>query len=308
MGPSEESPERKTERINVFLTHGYSFWRHTAVTVASLLEHNNHLDVHIFSDANDPYWFSKIQSLCPPTQSTVSFYPFDNQLTSNLKNCGYFGLAAYNRLFIPELFAGKARRLIYFDSDMVIRTSIRELADSPLDNCPLAAVPGFSKRLHLAKIASLGHGQQSHYFNAGLLVIDPVRWLEEGIRETCLDFGSRCPERVQLADQDMLNYAVAGRYKELPSKWNVVTELFSDLDGDDLENLSLDEIEVLRQNPCVVHFNGQYKPWHLTYKHPYRSDYLRLRRKLQKRPYISDDFPGVLLSKPLTYLRRQASR
>lgn len=305
---NSEQVEESIERLTVFYTHARNFWSHTTVSVASVLKHTSHVDFHIFTDAVDPYWLRKMELLCPPASSTVTHHLFDSAQTDGLKNCGYFGLTTYNRLFIPELFAGRTNHLIYLDSDMVVRASLRELAAIPLNGHVLAAVPGVSKSANHAKSLSLGHGQQAPYFNAGLMVIDPDQWVKEGIRDRCIAFGMEHPERIQLADQDMLNYVLAGRYQRLPLKWNVVTEYFSAVDGEDMDSLDGDELEKLRLNPAIVHFNGQFKPWHLTYKHPYKKDYTSLRQELHRRPYISDDFPSLLFTKPIAYLRRQVSR
>lgn len=309
MGANEIPLEKTVPHQHVvFYTHAYNFWSHTAVSVASLLEHTTDVDLHIFVDKVNIYWLNSIQRICKAANSSVSCHLFDDEQTQGLKNCGYYGLATYNRLFIPELFAGITSHLIYMDSDMIVRHSIQELTEFPLHESVLAAVPGASKKVNHAKAVSLGHGQSVPYFNAGLMVINPRQWVNQKIRDRCIAFGECYPERIQLADQDMMNFVLAGNYQRLPMKWNVVTELFSEVPADDMDNLSVEELACIREDPAIVHFNGQFKPWHFTYKHPHKKTYVQQRRKLQKRPYISDDFPSLFLTKPVAFLRRHLSR
>lgn len=292
-------------RPSVFFILTPDYWAHTSVAIASVLEKADNIDLHVFSEVVNDRWFTKLTRLVQDSDSTITFHPFDASLAKGLKECGYLGLSAYYRLFIPELFVGKVDRLIYLDSDMVICSSIHELAALPLDGCAIGAVPSFSAEQNQSKALNLGHGKSSAYFNSGVLVIDPRRWQEEGVLGQCLNFARQHPERIQFADQDLLNYVLAGRYKVLPLSWNVTVELYGAVDMADLEGFTLEELEIARSNPHIVHFNGCFKPWHMNYRHPFKATYTRFRRRLQAMPYLADDVPWPYLSKPLRFLQRQ---
>ncbi len=295
-------------RLSVFFILSPDYWSHTTVAVASVLEQADNLDIHIFSEGVNARWFAKVQRLVDHCDSTITYHPFDTALTEGLKECGHLGLSTYYRLFIPDLFAGKVDRLVYLDSDMVICSSLHELASLPLDNGVIGAVPSFSAQQNQKKAVSLGHGKNSAYFNAGVMLINPQKWKEERVRDQCLDFAEEHPECIQFADQDLLNYVLAGQYKSLPLGWNATVEMYGDIDPEDLEGCSLDELKSARANPHIVHFNGCFKPWHLSYRHPFKTKYTALRRRLQKTPYLADDFPWPYLAKPLRVLQRQASQ
>lgn len=89
----------------------------------------------------------------------------------------------------------------------------------------------------------------------------------------------------------MLNYCLAGQWQPLPINWNVMVDLFSSIDDADLLGVSPCELRNACDEPKIIHFNGEFKPWHFTYRHPFKSSYLRIRRELQLTPYVSDDFP-----------------
>ena len=129
------------------------------------------------------------------------------------------------------------------------------------------------------------------------MVINGSQWRKLKVRDQCLAFQEDHPERIRYADQDMLNYCLAGQWQPLPISWNVMVDLFSVIDDADLAGVSPAEHRNACAEPMIVHYNGQFKPWHFTYRHPFKSSYLRVRRGLQKTPYVSDDFPWALSQK-----------
>jgi lipopolysaccharide biosynthesis glycosyltransferase len=95
-------------------------------------------------------------------------------LVHGLKSCGHYGLATYYRLFVPDPFADKTDRLIYLGSDMVVQASLHELAHKHSGHHLLSAVPGISRQSNLAYAQRLAHGSDCAYFNAGLMLINPL--------------------------------------------------------------------------------------------------------------------------------------
>ena len=297
-----------SSRLPVFFILTPDYWSHATVTIASALAYADDLDLHIYCESVNPRWFAKMQHLVVNTSSKVTFHAFDTSLTAELKVCGHLGLSAYYRIFIPDFFAEDVERLIYLDSDMVICSSLHDLARIPLDNGVIGAVPSFSKQMNQKRAIDLAHGQNTGYFNSGVMLIDLHKWKQEEVCDQCLAFAEDYPELIQLADQDMLNYVLAGKYKSLPLSWNATVEMYREIDPSDLDGYSMADIETARDNPDILHFNGRFKPWHLSYRHPFKRKYTDLRRHLQKTPYLADDFPWPYLGKPLGLLGRQASR
>lgn len=281
----------------VFFSFAHNFWSHTVVAASSLLSFSRDLDIHLFADRGDPRWIAKLEARAQSAGSRVHVHEFDTSLVKGLKDCGHYGLSTYYRLFVPQLLAEKADRLIYLDSDMIVRAPIQELIDFELKDCVLAAVPGFRAKDNLAHAQRLGHGVECPYFNAGIMIIDPQSWKLADLTSRCLEFQERYPERIRYADQDMLNYCLAGQWKPLPLAWNVMVDSFWPVMESDLQGATLEQIAEACSEPKIIHYNGQFKPWHFTYRHPYKHAYLSTRRALQKTPYISDDFPWFLAEK-----------
>jgi lipopolysaccharide biosynthesis glycosyltransferase len=90
------------------------------------------------------------------------------------------------------------------------------------------------------------------YFNAGVLLIDLERWREDRISERAFDYLSQHP-RSPCSDQDALNVACNGAWKQLDSRWN--------FQNDYKTQIILGSANV--RQPAIVHFNGRLKPWQI---------------------------------------------
>jgi len=93
-------------------------------------------------------------------------------MLQGMKECGYLGLSAYYRLFLPDLLPKSLRRIVYLDADLIVRRSIRELFMQPLGDCVIGAVSSPASMACQSDAARLGLPKDSGCFNTGVLVID----------------------------------------------------------------------------------------------------------------------------------------
>jgi len=107
------------------------------------------------------------------------------------------------------------------------------------------------------------------YFNAGVLLIDVLRWEAEKTLDHALQVIADHPEALKLHDQSVLNIVFRGRWSELSVAWNwMYSGRFSFMiEGCD---------------PFLIHFAGRIKPWNTPggqfpphYVTPYRDFFLK---------------------------------
>ena len=162
------------------------------------------------------------------------------------------GAAAYLRLLIPALVAGRYRRILYLDSDIVpIGGGIDQLLGIDMLGSVIAAVrdnvqwrtPG----RRVPENRKLGR-PAAPYFNSGVLLIDVERYQSERMLERCVQMLADSPEAVLRHDQSLLNLVLAGRWTELSPVWNWQYTWSSRFFADLVE-------------PKFVHFIGPNKPW-----------------------------------------------
>lgn len=194
---------------------------------------------------------------------TSSFEP----LLRDVGTTGHITRAAYFRLFLPELLPAGVDRIIYLDSDIVVRRSLAELWAIPLNGHAIAAV----MKPRAAEYRDVGLQTETDYFNSGVLVIDVARWRNRRVREAALRFAAHHPGRVHGHDQPALNHVFAGEWQRLDLRWNQQFKFFAHTAG----YLGLDRAELrrLRNDPFIVHYTTGSKPWHPLNDHPLRACY-----------------------------------
>ena len=155
-------------------------------------------------------------------------------------------------------------RLIYLDSDVIVRHPIEDLWAIDLKTSAPRAV--FNPRA--LNCAGLGLSDEKDYFNAGVLLMDLDRWREERIHQRALKFAAEFPGALPCADQDALNHVIAGAWKRLDLRWNQQSKFFQH----SAAYLRVPWLALwrARSSPYIVHYSTSAKPWHSENQHPWR--------------------------------------
>ena len=184
-------------------------------------------------------------------------------------NNPHISIETYYRFLIENVLP-EYNKVIYLDSDLIVRGDISELFSVDLGDNLVAAtrdidyagnlnMPDGERYTYSKDVLQLG--QPFDYFQAGVLVFN----LEEMRRLHSLD------EWLELAtdsqyiydDQDILNAECHGRVFYLDQAWNVMTncdgrieKVFSFAPAE-----MFDAYMVAYRNPKLVHYAGYEKPW-----------------------------------------------
>lgn len=157
--------------------------------------------------------------------------------------------AAYLRLYFDMIFGPDIERLIYFDADTRILSSIEPLLDFDLEEYPAAAVHDFVYYLTgniRRRRKDLLLGDHAPYLQSGVMVFDWPKLLEDGAlaraRQFLVDRPQGCMEA---PDQDALNHALENKWKPIDPRWNL-HETYLNFGG--------------KLKPCLEHYTST-KPW-----------------------------------------------
>lgn len=202
---------------------------------------------------------------------------------------------AYFRVLLGELLSDR-KRVLYLDSDLLIRDDLLELWQTELGEswcaaaadvgCPYfdayrvlrnirRAGPYLSVFRPIRNYRQLGFSGQEPYFNSGLLLIDLEAWREEKIAErtlACLEANRRF---VWCWDQYGLNVILAHHWKRWPVRWNVGAHLY-EYPNDQSLPLPVDECMEALANPAVIHFTTNRKPWTAGATHPHTAEFFEV--------------------------------
>jgi FkbM family methyltransferase len=196
-----------------------------------------------------------------PEELIARFPPFER----------YGGLTVWFRLLLPRLLEG-LERVLYLDADVMIVAPLRPLWELELGGRALAAVtqPLISADRRRV-VRELGLPDPRRYFNSGVLLMDLERLRAAGLMAAVERVALERRLPIPWADQDALNVALWVERVELHPRWNVMNPCF-ELPARHLPWPAEQVFEALG-DPAIIHFIGDYKPWHYRLRHPYAPRY-----------------------------------
>lgn len=175
----------------------------------------------------------------------------------------------YYRFLIQQLlpYYGK---VLYLDSDLIVKGDVSELFSVDLGDNLLAAVRDVDYcgnlnmkdgiRMRYTKEV-LGMRQPFDYFQAGVLVLNTKAMRELHPMEKWLEFAS--DDCYIYNDQDILNAHCEGRVKFLDYDWNVMTDCYGRIGRifSFAPAAVFDAFNDSRNHEKIVHYAGAEKPW-----------------------------------------------
>lgn len=287
------SSDRRTVRIVCCADDAYAAG--LAVTLRSAgatLDPRRRLEAVLVDGGISAMNRERIDSTCAAAGIAIEWRPFDADRLGGLPISHHISRTAYFRLMLGELLAER-QRVLYLDSDLLIRRDLSRLWDLPLDDAWCAAAvdvgcPAFDARLALPNFRRcgpylsvfspirnyrrLGFTGREPYFNSGLLLIDLDAWRRERIAQRTIECLETHRRFVWCWDQYALNVVLAGHWKRLEPRWNVGSHLY-EYPSADAAPIPADEYRRAVTDPAVVHFTTNRKPWHFGVPHPYRDDF-----------------------------------
>jgi lipopolysaccharide biosynthesis glycosyltransferase len=206
----------------------------------------------------------------------VEFLLIDEKQIENAPVSHHVSLATYYRILIPVLIGPDIKKVLFLDSDLLVRGDISELWETDLQDSYVAAAPEFIDEKY--KIA-LGMNPSSGYFNAGVLLMNLEKWRKVDMTTRILKFIDANHEKLISWDQDALNVMFENKWKKISPEWNVGHNFFR---GESLAGyFRISEIEFNNyvRSPKIVHFSGGAKPWLFEISHPFKSEYLEYKER-----------------------------
>lgn len=245
--------------IDIVVCINDNYCEYCGVFLISLYENNKSesFTVHVLVDRISVNNKKNLEMIAAKFSSKIIFYEINTLDIENLPVSSQWPLVIYYRLLLPNIIDKKIDKLIYFDCDTLIRGSIKELWDFPIDNYALAAVEDVLSPI-AGMIEQLGYDSKYRYFNSGVLLINLEYWRDHDISNKCIKFLNENSALVFHPDQDALNAVLFDKWQHLPYKFNFLTsyqKLYFKK-----EQMQYDFERKGNNYPIVVHFTGT-KPW-----------------------------------------------
>ena len=268
--------KNKDTVVHIVFTIDNKYVQHCAVTLTSIFINNKHLLFEIYIIHNGiSKWNQRLLIIELSKYHLQGHFiyvkesPFKDTMISH-----HLSSATYLRLLLPILLPKTLDKVLFLDSDMVVRENIDSLWHIDVSKYSHAAVENPMEDSNKFK-ENLGLQPTSRYFNAGLLLINLSFWREYNVLAKAIDFLKTSAEKIILWDQDILNSVLENKGYFLPYDWNVQEAFFIDAITPELLNILPQDYEKIKANPKIIHFTGSDKPWFSTNKHPFKAEYFK---------------------------------
>lgn len=285
--------------MNVVFATDNNYAQHCLVALTSLAINN--VDVHVFIIVPPDFDFN-VKTLFEQSATRwhfiLNWVIIPDDFVSRLplpsgKNIEHISLAAYYRLFIPELLPDNIDKVIYLDCDIVVCGSIYELWSIDIKGKAMAACDPRDCQfaINIRAYERLLLPKNYAYFNSGVLIINLAFWRKEEVQKQFLCFITKNYHNIIYHDQDVLNAVLYDRTVYFSEQYNM--------------QRTATENDGVFENPVIVHFSSVPKPWNWYCNHPLKHLYFEVLDKLEMprwRPSWSPKGLNAYIIKPL--LRR----
>ncbi|HEL1584849.1 TPA: glycosyltransferase [Streptococcus suis] len=239
----------KMSKINIAFSINDNHCLYVFFTISMIKKYTNNLDIFVLhTDLSDK---SKDRLKTLETESVnIHFVTIDRDLFSNLPlTLDGITIETYYRYLLPEILID-CDKVIYLDSDLLIRCDVKELWDIDVSQHYLAGVNEIDiiNRFPDHKL-KLGFDLDELFINVGVLICNLQKMRQDKITHHLFTETERLKDIILFQDQDVINIALKGKIADLPLAYNYTVEAM------EKDLLSLDEIK-------VIHYNSQIaKPW-----------------------------------------------
>lgn len=246
-------------QVNVAITIDRNYPQHACVMLCSLFNSSPscHFTVYIVTESFDTRDIKKLVRFIKKSGHVYEMLSFTVDSIRHLKFSLHATLANYYRLLIPQLLSANVKRVLYLDSDLIVKKDVKTFWEIDITGYCLAAIedPLYRTSKHLELTG------ENIGFNSGVMLMNLEQWRSQQLSEQAIVYLEENPSLIKFWDQDALNAVLNGQWLKLPETWNV-TGFYYD-----------HQITEVIQDPAIIHFTGSHKPWHYHCAHPLKSEY-----------------------------------
>jgi len=169
----------------------------------------------------------KLQNSTNPDTTILSFIKPSKIIPPEVKipiDQSTYPVTAYLRLFAPYTVGLECKKLIYMDVDMLMYDDISNLYHIDIGDNIIGAVQDYqgvvSSPYAIKNYKELGIPAETKYFNSGLMVINPKKWIEADIANKVIKCMIDNVGYYDYPDQYGFNVVLHNQWYEISLLWN----------------------------------------------------------------------------------------
>lgn len=249
------------------------------ITIFSICHHNkrHRLYFHILAEGVSNEKKEELETMIKDLGQTIYFYKIKENLLENVPVNGRFRKSIYYRLLMANILPSDIDKILYLDSDIIVRGDLEELWTYDISNYVLGAVLDQSCD-DIRNFNRIGLPPLSDYYNSGVLLINLDFWRKQHIGEQCIHYINENATDILYPDQDALNVITYNLWIKLPFQYNIQAFMFYRPSEILARTEYVKQMIKASENPLIIHFTEARKPWMADCTHPFTSEYLKYKR------------------------------
>ena len=230
----QESSEKKA----IVLAANYAYVDQVLTTIKSICYHNRSIRFYLINSDFPNEWIKQLNKRLEKFDSEIINCRVTSEQISRYKTD--ISYTVFLRYFVADFV--KEDKALYLDCDLVVTKNLDDLFATDLQDYPLAAVRDFGGRAYFGL----------EIFNAGVLLINNVLWKQEQMTQKLIDLTNEWHDKVEQADQSILNMLFEHKWLELDFDYNhiVIHKQFTDY-----------QLPEGQDYPAIIHYLSHRKPW-----------------------------------------------
>ena len=232
------SVQSQKEKKALVLAANYAYVDQVLTTIKSICYHNRSIRFYLINSDFPNEWLKQLNKRLEKFDSEIINCRVTSEQISRYKTD--ISYTVFLRYFVADFV--KEDKALYLDCDLVVTKNLDDLFATDLQDYPLAAVRDFGGRAYFGR----------EIFNAGVLLINNVLWKQENMTQKLIDLTNEWHDKVDQADQSILNMLFENKWLELDFDYNhiVIHKQFTDY-----------QIPEGQDYPAIIHYLSHRKPW-----------------------------------------------
>ena len=241
------SIQAQKEKKAVVLAANYAYVDQVMTTIKSICYHNRSIRFYLINSDFPNEWITQLNKRLEKFDSEIINCRVTSEQISRYKTD--ISYTVFLRYFVADFV--KEDKALYLDCDLVVTKNLDDLFAIDLQDYPLAAIRDFGGRAYFGR----------EIFNAGVLLINNALWKQENITQKLIDLTNEWHDKVDQADQSILNMLFENKWLELDFDNNhiVIHERFANY-----------RFPNGQEYPGIIHYLSERKPWHVHAGQTYR--------------------------------------
>ena len=230
----QESSEKKA----IVLAANYAYVDQVLTTIKSICYHNRSIRFYLINSDFPNEWIKQLNKRLEKFDSEIINCRVTSEQISRYKTD--ISYTVFLRYFIADFV--QEDKALYLDCDLLVTKNLDDLFATDLQDYPLASVRDFGGRAYF--------GQE--IFNAGVLLVNNAFWKKENMTQKLIDLSNEWHDKVEQADQSILNMLFEHKWLELDFDYNhiVIHKQFTDY-----------QLPAGQDYPAIIHYLSHRKPW-----------------------------------------------